>query len=133
MDRSVFDNIALPLVISGQSLSHKEISSRVRAVLTKVSLHNKEDYYPYELSGGEQQRVAIARAIVNKPPLLLADEPTGNLDPALAGEILDLFEQFNSLGMTILIVSHDLSLIRNFKHQRFHLTEGKLLHAQVPA
>jgi cell division transport system ATP-binding protein len=124
MDRHVFDNIALPLIIAGYS--YKEIKSRVRAVLAKVCLSNKDNLFPYELSGGEQQRVAIARAIINKPALLLADEPTGNLDAELACEIMHLFEQFNALGMTILIVSHDLSLINSFKHRRLTLAEGKL-------
>jgi cell division transport system ATP-binding protein len=127
MDRRIFDNVALPLVISGHS--YKEINSRVRAVLSKVSLANKENCYPYELSGGEQQRVAIARAIVNKPALLLADEPTGNLDPELAHEIIYLFEQFNQLGMTVVIATHDLSLIKNFKHQHFIIDQGKLSNA----
>jgi len=126
MDRTVFDNVALPLVVAG--LSFKDIRARVRAVLSKVALGNKENFFPYELSGGEQQRIAIARAVVNKPAILLADEPTGNLDPSLANEIMFLFEQFNRLGMTIFIVSHDLSLLRNFKHQRFTLSEGKLIH-----
>lgn len=126
MDRTVADNIALPLIIAG--LSHKEIQSRVRAVLAKVSLHNKEKYFPFELSGGEQQRVAIARAIVNKPPILLADEPTGNLDPDLAAEIMHLFAQFNHLGMTILIASHDLPLIKRMQHRVISLAEGKLIH-----
>jgi cell division transport system ATP-binding protein len=127
MDRLVFDNIALPLIISG--LSYKEIQSRVRAVLAKVSLTNKERCFPYELSSGEQQRVAIARAIVNKPPILIADEPTGNLDPNLSAEIIHLFEQFNHLGMTILIASHDLALIQRLKHRVITLAEGKLIHA----
>ena len=131
MDRRVFDNVALPLIVSGYD--YKEISSRVRAVLAKVSLTNKENFYPHELSGGEQQRVSIARAVVNKPALLLADEPTGNLDPDLAAEIMYLFEQFNQLGMTVLIASHDLGLIKSFKHQQFTLVEGKLLHAQGTA
>lgn len=126
MDRTVADNIALPLVISG--LSYKEIQSRVRAVLAKVSLHHKEKHFPQELSSGEQQRVAIARAIVNKPALLIADEPTGNLDPDLAAEIMHLFEQFNTLGMTVLIASHDLGLIQRLKHRVITLAEGKLLH-----
>jgi cell division transport system ATP-binding protein len=129
MDRQVFDNIALPLIISG--LSYKEIQSRVRAVLAKVSLHKKERYFPHELSSGEQQRVAIARAIVNKPPILLADEPTGNLDPDLAAEIMHLFEQFNHLGMTVLIASHDLALIQRMQHRVITLSEGKLIHAHA--
>lgn len=124
MDRPIFDNIGLPLIIAG--LSYSEIRSRVRAVLAKVSLHNKEKCFPFELSTGEQQRVAIARAIINKPTLLLADEPTGNLDPELANEMMHLFEQFNRLGMTILIASHDLALINKLKHRMLTLVEGKL-------
>lgn len=131
MDRSVLDNVALPLIVAGYS--YDEICSRVRAVLAKVSLSNKENCYPYELSGGEQQRVSIARAIINKPALLLADEPTGNLDPKLACEIMQLFEQFNSLGMTILIASHDQSLINRFKHKQLILAQGKLMHATETA
>jgi cell division transport system ATP-binding protein len=127
MDRHVFDNIALPLIISG--FSYKEIQSRVRAVLAKVSLHRKEKYFPYELSSGEQQRVAIARAIVNKPPILLADEPTGNLDPDLAAEIMHLFETFNNLGMTVLIASHDVALIQRMNRRVLTLSEGRLVHA----
>lgn len=126
MDRTVADNVALPLVIAG--LTYKEINSRVRAVLAKMSLHRKEKNYPYELSTGEQQRVSIARAIINKPPLLIADEPTGNLDPDLAAEIMYLFEQFNQLGMTVLIASHDLALISRLNHRVVALSEGRLLH-----
>lgn len=126
MDRHVFDNIALPLVIAG--LSYKEIRSRVRGVLAKVSLQNKEQLFPNELSSGEQQRVAIARAIVNKPAILIADEPTGNLDPKLAAEIMDLFVQFNRLGMTVLIASHDLALIQRLGHRVLTLSEGKLIN-----
>jgi cell division transport system ATP-binding protein len=124
MDRPVFDNVALPLMIAGHT--YHEVQNRVRAVLAKVSLPNKERCYPDELSSGEQQRVAIARAIVNKPPILLADEPTGNLDPDLARETMHLFEQFNQLGMTVLIASHDLALINKLKHRVLTLAEGKL-------
>jgi cell division transport system ATP-binding protein len=131
MDRSVLENVALPLIIAGHS--YHEICSRVRAVLAKVSLSNKEKCLPFELSGGEQQRVSIARAIINKPALLLADEPTGNLDHKLACEIMQLFEQFNSLGMTILIASHDQSLINRFKHKQLILSQGKLMHATETA
>lgn len=125
MDRPIFDNVALPLIIAGHSYS--DICSKVRAVLAKVSLHNKEKFYPIELSTGEQQRVAIARAIISKPALLLADEPTGNLDPDLSEEMMHLFEDFNRLGMTVLIASHDLQLINQMKHRKLHLAEGKLL------
>lgn len=124
LDRPIFDNVALPLIVSGYS--YHDIRSRVRAVLAKVNLHTKEKCFPIELSTGEQQRVAIARAVINKPPLLLADEPTGNLDPDLAAEMMHLFEQFNRLGMTILIASHDLALINKLKHRMLTLAEGKL-------
>lgn len=124
MERPVFDNVALPLVIAGHSFH--DIRGRVRAVLNKLSLRNKENCYPIELSTGEQQRVAIARAIIHKPPLLIADEPTGNLDPNLARETIELFQQFNQLGMTILIASHDLALINSLQHKVFTLAEGKL-------
>ncbi|MHB1949329.1 MAG: cell division ATP-binding protein FtsE [Gammaproteobacteria bacterium] len=124
-DRPIFDNVALPLIVAG--LAYSDIRSRVRAVLAKVSLHNKEKCFPFELSTGEQQRVAIARAIINKPAILLADEPTGNLDPELAAEMMHLFEEFNHLGMTVLIASHDLALINKLKHRMLTLAEGKLI------
>ncbi|MEI6542837.1 MAG: cell division ATP-binding protein FtsE, partial [Methylococcales bacterium] len=108
-DRTVFDNVALPLVIAGYG--HHEVTRRVRAALDKVSLTGKEKKYPLALSGGEQQRVGIARAVVNKPPIIIADEPTGNLDPDLSEEIMFLFGQFQRVGVTILIASHDISLI----------------------
>jgi len=124
-DRSVFDNVALPLVISGHG--HAEIQRRVRAALDKVGLLDKEKRFPVMLSGGEQQRVGIARAVVNKPPLLLADEPTGNLDPKLSGEIMHLFEQFNQVGVTVLIASHDIALITQMGHRILTLKEGRLV------
>ncbi|MBU2713214.1 cell division ATP-binding protein FtsE [Zooshikella harenae] len=124
-DRSVFDNVALPLQIAG--FSPRDIPRRVRASLDKVGLLHKEKVLPITLSGGEQQRVGIARAVVNKPPLLLADEPTGNLDPELSGEIMLLFEQFNQVGVTILIASHDLALIGQLKHRVLTLSEGRLV------
>ncbi|MCC5812342.1 MAG: cell division ATP-binding protein FtsE [Ectothiorhodospiraceae bacterium] len=124
-DRTVFDNVALPLVISG--LPHREIGKRVRAALDKVGLLARERVYPITLSGGEQQRVGIARAVVTRPPILLADEPTGNLDPALSEEIMRLFEQFNRVGMTTLIASHDLVLINRLQQRHLVLTEGRLV------
>ena len=124
-DRTVFDNIALPLVISGYGTA--EIGRRVRAALDKVGLLGKECAYPITLSGGEQQRVGIARAVVNKPMLLLADEPTGNLDPDLSREIMQLFEQFNQVGVTVLIASHDLTLISRLHHPILRLKEGRLI------
>ncbi|WP_144392441.1 cell division ATP-binding protein FtsE [Pleionea sediminis] len=124
-DRTVFDNVALPLIIAGYP--HREIGRRVRAALDKVGLLSKEKLHPIMLSGGEQQRVGIARAVVNKPPLLLADEPTGNLDPELSAEIMSLFEQFNQVGVSVLIASHDLSLIARLPHRVISLKEGRLL------
>ena len=124
-DRTVFDNVALPLVIAG--LNHYEIARRVRASLDKVGLLGKERKYPLALSGGEQQRVGIARAVVNKPPLIIADEPTGNLDPELSSEIMTLFEQFQQVGVTVLIASHDLFLIKKLNHRVLTLDHGQLI------
>jgi len=123
-DRTVFDNVALPLIIAGYS--HQEIGRRVRASLDKVGLLGKEKVYPITLSGGEQQRVGIARAVVNKPPLLLADEPTGNLDPELSKEIMGIFEEFNRVGVSVLIASHDHALIRSLHHRVLQLDHGSL-------
>jgi len=128
-DRSVFDNVALPLQIAG--LPHHEIGKRVRAALDKVSLLEKERLNPIVLSGGEQQRVGIARAVVNKPTMLLADEPTGNLDPELSEEIMTLFRQFNEVGVTILIASHDVELLKRMNKRILGLVEGKLVHDGV--
>jgi len=125
-DRTVFDNVALPLVIAG--FRYQDISRRVRAALDKVGLLSKERLFPVSLSGGEQQRVGIARAVVHKPTLLLADEPTGNLDPGLSSEIMNLFEQFNQLGASLLIASHDLSLIATLKHRIITLKKGRLIN-----
>ncbi|MCW8876852.1 MAG: cell division ATP-binding protein FtsE [Kangiellaceae bacterium] len=128
-DRSVFDNVALPLMIAGYP--HREIGRRVRAALDKVGLLSKEKHSPIMLSGGEQQRVGIARAVVNKPPLLLADEPTGNLDPELSSEIMHLFEQFNQVGVSLLIASHDLSLIAQMHYRTLVMKEGRLVQDQI--
>lgn len=124
-DRSVFDNIALPLIIAGYD--HREITRRSRAALDKVGLLSKEKQNPITLSGGEQQRVGIARAVVHRPSILLADEPTGNLDPELSAEIMYLFEQFNHVGVTVLLASHDLALITNLKHRMITLRDGTLV------
>jgi cell division transport system ATP-binding protein len=128
-DRTVFDNVALPLQIAG--LPHYEIGRRVRAALDKVSLLEKERLNPIVLSGGEQQRVGIARAVVNKPTMLLADEPTGNLDPELSEEIMTLFRQFNEVGVTIMIASHDVELLKRMNKRILGLVEGKLVHDGV--
>ena len=123
-DRAVFDNVALPLIIAGEN--HREIGRRVRAALDKVGLLGKERNLPIALSGGEQQRVGIARAVVNRPPVLLADEPTGNLDPELSREIMHLFEQFNQVGVTVFIASHDQDLINQMPYRHITLQQGKL-------
>ena len=123
-DRTVFDNVALPLLISGYS--RKDAGRRVRAALDKVGLLSKENLLPIMLSGGEQQRVGIARAVVNKPPILLADEPTGNLDPELSAEIMDLFQQFSNVGVTVLVATHDLSLMSRYNHRSLILRDGLL-------
>ena len=124
-DRPVFDNVALPLIIAGYD--HREVGRRVRAALDKVGLLNRERAMPVTLSGGEQQRVGIARAVVGKPKILLADEPTGNLDPALSAEIMQLFEAFNQVGVTVMIASHDLVLISRLHHRIITLREGRLV------
>jgi cell division transport system ATP-binding protein len=124
-DRSVFDNVALPLLVAGYD--YRDVGRRVRAALDKVSLLHKERAMPETLSGGEQQRVGIARAVVNRPDILLADEPTGNLDPGLAAEIMELFNEFNRVGVTVLIASHDLSLIARLHHRVLTLRDGRLI------
>jgi len=129
-DRSVFDNVALPLVIAG--LPHREIGKRVRAALDKVGLLGKEKAMPVTLSGGEQQRVGIARAVVHKPHLLLADEPTGNLDPGLSREIMGIFEDFARVGVTVLVATHDIALIETLPYRRLILHEGRLVGDTAP-
>ena len=124
-DRSVFDNVALPLIVSGAP--HHEINKRVRAALDKVNLAHKEKVNPITLSGGEQQRVGIARAVVNRPALLLADEPTGNLDPDLSDEIMDLFAEFNHHGMTVLIATHDHRHIERLVKPVLELEKGEMV------
>jgi len=123
-DRTVFDNVALPLVIAGYRSG--ELSRRVHAALDKVGLLDKEKQMPITLSGGEQQRVGIARAVVHRPRLLLADEPTGNLDPALSREIMDLFVQFNRVGVTVLVATHDIALTEAFGLPVLSLEGGAL-------
>lgn len=124
-DRSIYHNVALPLEIQG--VEPREAARRVRAALDKVGLLHREKALPIELSGGEQQRVGIARAVVNKPSLLLADEPTGNLDPQLSADIMRLFEDFNRIGTTVMIASHDLALIARLRHRVLQLHEGRLI------
>ena len=122
-DRSVFDNVALPLQIAG--FDAVNAARRVRAALDKVGLLHKEAQNPVALSSGEQQRVGIARAVVNKPALLLADEPTGNLDPELSEDIMDLFRQFNEVGVTVLVASHDLDLVQRMQRRVVVLEHGR--------
>ena len=124
-DRPVFDNVALPLHIQGYR--PQEIARRTRAALDKVGLLKKEKSLPITLSGGEQQRVGIARAVVHKPMLLLADEPTGNLDPVLSREIMQIFVDFNQVGVTVLVASHDLDLIDELDKPRITLNAGQLI------
>lgn len=124
-DRTVFDNVALPLVVAG--VEYREVGRRVHAALDKVSLLDKERAYPITLSGGEQQRVSIARAVVGKPPLLLADEPTGNLDAALSEEIFSLFLDFHHHGVTVLIATHDAHLIARARKRVLQLDHGELV------
>lgn len=124
MDRSVYDNVAIPLIIAGAS--EEDIRRRVSAALDKVGLLDKAKSYPIQLSGGEQQRVGIARAVVNKPAVLLADEPTGNLDNDLSEDILRLFEEFNRVGVSVLVATHDLSLIARRQYPVLRLENGRL-------
>ena len=123
-DRTVFDNVALPLVVAGYA--PREIGRRVRAALDQVDLLARERARPLELSSGEQQRVGIARAVAPRPPLLIADEPTGNLDPELSLDIMRLFERFNAVGVTVLIASHDHDLLTRLGHRVLSLDHGTL-------
>ncbi|MQB56040.1 cell division ATP-binding protein FtsE [Rahnella sp. RcJ3] len=124
MDRTVYDNVAMPLIISGAS--SEDIRRRVSAALDKVGLLDKAKNLPIQLSGGEQQRVGIARAVVNKPAVLLADEPTGNLDGELSEGILRLFEEFNRVGVTVLMATHDLGLIARRNYRTLTLSQGRM-------
>ena len=124
MDRSIFENVALPLRI--EQMRENDIKKRVSAALDKVGLLDKATCLPIQLSGGEQQRVGIARAVVNRPLVLIADEPTGNLDAALSQQIMDLFLLFNQVGVTILMATHDTSLLNRYPMRRFNLNLGHL-------
>ena len=123
-DRTVFDNVMLPLSFSGQS--PREAARRVRAALDKVGLLSRERSNPIQLSGGEQQRLAIARAVVNRPGLLIGDEPTANLDAESAARILEIFVAFNQVGVTVLIATHDLSLVQRYGRRALHLDNGQI-------
>ncbi|WP_438951864.1 cell division ATP-binding protein FtsE [Porticoccus sp.] len=129
-DRTVFDNVALPLLVSGYQ--PREVGRRVRAALDKVGLLDKEKQNPITLSGGEQQRVGIARAVVHKPRILLADEPTGNLDPELSSEIMNLFRDFGEVGVTVLIATHDIDLISRMDLRVLQLQQGRLASDERP-
>lgn len=126
-DRNVHENVALPLVMAG--FSPRDTARRVRAALDKVGLLSSEYANPESLSGGEQQRVGIARAVVARPEFLIADEPTGNLDPQLSAEIMALFDAFNQVGVTVLVATHDLPLISRLRHRIITLTSGRLAGA----
>lgn len=127
-DRNVYDNVSMPLIIAGAS--SEDIRRRVSAALDKVGLLNRAKSYPIQLSGGEQQRIGIARAIVNKPSVLLADEPTGNLDDELSEGIMRLFEEFNRVGVTVLVATHDLELIARRHYAILTLNEGRMIGGQ---
>jgi cell division transport system ATP-binding protein len=131
MDRTVFDNVALPLVIAGTPRG--EIGKRVRTVLEKVGLGARERALPIALSSGEQQRVGIARAVVAQPAVLVADEPTGNLDPQLAAEVMSLFAALPAQGTAVLVASHDLHLVRRLQKRVLVLDHGKLIDDFRPA
>ena len=123
-DRSVFDNVLLPLQICG--FDHRDSAKRARAALDKVGLLAREKANPIALSGGEQQRLCIARAIVNRPAILLADEPTGNLDADYAAAIMDIFRSFHQVGVTLLIATHDENILRGFQGRTLALSHGEL-------
>jgi len=126
MNRTVLENVGLPLLIEGYN--RHEIKRRSLAALERVGLEGKGNNFPINLSGGEQQRVGIARAIINSPPLLLADEPTGNLDPKLSVDILNLFQSLNEFGMSVLIATHDLGLIAKMRYRTLTLREGEMIN-----
>lgn len=128
--RTVFDNVAMPLRVAG--MREREIARRVRAVITSVDLAGKEKLFPRHLSTGEQQRVGIARAMVTRPKMLLADEPTGNLDPELSRHIMDLFSRFNQVGTTVIVVTHDVNLIEDIGARILHLEQGRVVSDELP-
>lgn len=130
-DRPVFDNVALPLVVDG--VPRREIDKRVRAALDQVGLLGRETGFPMELSTGEQQRVGIARAVVSRPSILIADEPTGNLDPDLAIDVMGIFQRFHGVGTTVVIATHDVHLIERFPVRRLHLGQGRVLRDEPVA
>jgi cell division transport system ATP-binding protein len=128
-ERSIYDNVALPLIVAHTSL--REVDKRVRAALDQVGLLDRLRALPLELSVGEQQRVGIARAVVSKPPLLVADEPTGNLDPQLSREVMNLFRRFRDVGVTVVVATHDMQLVREAGLREIVLADGKLQDIHV--
>lgn len=128
-DRTVYDNVALPLLATGYP--HKDIKKRVHAALDTVQILDKARAMPQTLSGGEQQRVGIARAVINRPQVLVADEPTGNLDFELAQNIIQLFERFNKVGVTVLIATHNTALIEASPHPVLCLSQGRLIFNDI--
>jgi cell division transport system ATP-binding protein len=130
-ERSIFDNVALPLHAAETGISLKEIDRRVRAALDQVGLLDRARSLPLELSVGEQQRVGIARAVVGKPRLLIADEPTGNLDPGLSLEVMGIFRRFNEVGVTVVVATHDLDIVRAWKLREIQVEGGRVL--ETPA
>lgn len=125
MDRPVYDNVALPLVVTGARF--RDIDKRVRAALDQVGLLDKERALPLELSVGEQQRVGIARAVIAKPSILIADEPTGNLDHALARDVMRLFKRFQDVGVSVVIATHDMALVQEFGQREIHIDDGQVI------
>lgn len=131
-DRTAFDNVLLPLQVQG--LDGATAATRARAAMEKVGLRGKEDLHPIEMSGGEQQRLAMARAIVGRPAILIADEPTANLDHSSAVRIMDVFRDFNRVGVTTLVASHDTGLMAHYAQRTLHIAEGRFNDTQgVPA
>jgi cell division transport system ATP-binding protein len=124
-DRTAFDNVMLPLLVCGQAPG--EAARRARAALDKVGLAGRERAFPAALSGGEQQRLCIARAVVNRPAILLADEPTANLDPAAALDLMDIFRAFNQVGVTVVIATHDATLVERYATGVVHLSRGQVI------
>ncbi len=123
-DRDVFDNVAFVLEVTGKT--HKEIKKRVLRVLAEVGLSHKARKFPHELSGGEQQRVALARAIANEPAVVLADEPTGNLDPETAEGIIRFLERINARGATVLVATHNYELVKKYRGRVIHISNGRI-------
>jgi cell division transport system ATP-binding protein len=131
-ERSIFDNVALPLHAAESGITLKEIDRRVRAALDQVGLLDRANSLPLELSVGEQQRVGIARAVVGKPRLIIADEPTGNLDPSLSLEVMGVFRRFNDVGVTVVIATHDLDIVQAWKLREIQVAEGRVHDTLAP-